>query len=467
MITYSTQFPVSELYTKDIFVNMVIRWNQGSKYDKFESLIWDGQSYQLCWQEGGKRLAVHDFEELGVIASRLKKEDEHGLWRTDFVLNYGKRYLTVRVTQDTTEFTTDFYPSYYPPFFVKKVIYEGYAGEDHGIPVANAPFAIGNRNIQFLKNIVAGEGDVSLPVVAVTRTSEGRMPLELGDLAFRLQGVAHVLEESEPNLFSQLTFCEEDDKKPGKIYLIFPNRNRRIKMMNLSGERAENPDLIITRIINEIYGYTNQVLRLDVDTWEGLQTENLHRQNAALLSGQKAMEEENEQLYEVFGEQLKKTEKNNEDLNKQVQQLLVENQALRMKLASLDKVPALYLGEERDFYTGEIREIILEILSEYQRNYLADTRRDHIIRDLIENNEYEQLPAKRREQIKKILKGYRTLTGSLKNALEEMGFEISDDGKHYKWAYYGDHRYVATVAKTSSDGRAGMNIASAIDNLML
>ncbi len=47
----------------------------------------------------------------------------------------------------------------------------------------------------------------------------------------------------------------------------------------------------------------------------------------------------------------------------------MENQALRMKLASLDKEPVLYLGEERDFYTGEIREIILEILSEYQRNY--------------------------------------------------------------------------------------------------
>ena len=273
------------------------------------------------------------------------------------------------------------------------------------------------------------------------------------------------LQKDSRYVIERLQF-NEDDQKPGKIYLIFPNKNMRVRTMNLSGEKADNPDLIISRIVNEIYGYTNQVMRLDVDTWEGIQNENLHQQNISLMSDQKVIEEENAELYEVFEEQLRKTEQSNEELNRQVQKLTAENQTLRMKLASLDKIPALYLGEERDFYTGEIREIILEILSEYQKNYRANTRRDHIIKDLIENNEYKKLPAKRREQIKKILKGYRTLTGSLKSELEALGFEISDDGKHYKWSYYGDHRYVETVSKTSSDGRAGMNMAAAIDNLM-
>ena len=466
MITYSTQFPVSESYQKDIFVNMVIRWNQGSKHDKFQTLEWDGKSYQLSWNETNKNLTISDFEDIGVITSRLTKGDEHGLWRTDFILNYKHQYLTVRVTLDTTEFTTDFYPSYYPPFFVKMLIYEGYAGNDNGLTVSQSTFVIHQENKHLLKDIVEKKLECILPVVVVTRTSTDELPLELKDLAFRLQGVAHVLEESEKELCSEC-FTKRMTKKPGKIYVIFPNKNMRIKTFNLTGEKAENPDRITTRIINEIYGYTNQIMRLDIDTWEGVVTENLHRQNLELLSDQKAIKEENEELYEVFEEQLKKTESNNEELNRQVQRLTVENQALRMKLASLDKEPALYLGEERDFYTGEIREIILEILNEYQKNYIADTRRDHIIHDLLENNDYEQLPAKRREHIKKILKGYRTLNGSLKNELEALGFVISNDGKHYKWTYYGDHRYVETVSKTCSDARAGMNIASSIDNLML
>lgn len=44
---------------------------------------------------------------------------------------------------------------------------------------------------------------------------------------------------------------------------------------------------------------------------------------------------------------------------------------------------------------------------------------------------------------------------------------ITDDGKHYKWTCFGDYRYSATMTKTSSDNRAGMNMTSLIDNLML
>jgi len=446
---------------------MVIRWNQGSRYDRFESIDWTEDPVQIEKQEGNRKLSVHDFEELEIVASRFEKIDEHGLWRTDFILNYYKRYLTIRVTFETTAFTTDFFPSYYPPFFVKKVIFEGYAGADHGIPVSNEPLAITKEIIGVAKKLASREYDFSLPVAIVTLTSEGNAPIATKDLAFKLQGVAHVIEEGESGLFSDIEFCKDCERKPGMIYLYFPNKNMRVKTMNLAGEKTNNPELVISRIVNEVYGYTNQIVRLDSDTWEGIRGENLHRQNAALVSDRKAMERENEELFGLFEEQLKRTEENNEFLNRQVQKLIAENQALRIKLASLDKVPVIYLGEERDFYTGEIREIILEILNEYQRNFFAGTRRDHIIRDLLENNEYDHIPAKRRERIKTILKGYRTLTGSLRNELEALGFEISEDGKHYKWSYYGDHRYVETVSKTSSDGRAGMNIASAIDNLVL
>ena len=76
-------------------------------------------------------------------------------------------------------------------------------------------------------------------------------------------------------------------------------------------------------------------------------------------------------------------------------------------------------------------------------------------------------PRNNQEQIKVALKGYKSLGGSLRRLLESMGFVITDDGKHYKWTYFGDHRYSATMAKTSSDNRAGMNMASLIDNLML
>ena len=35
-------------------------------------------------------------------------------------------------------------------------------------------------------------------------------------------------------------------------------------------------------------------------------------------------------------------------------------------------------------------------------------------------------------------KGYKTLTPPIRSALEEFGFRITDDSKHYKLVYRGD-----------------------------
>mgnify|MGYP001623924670 FL=1 len=318
-----------------------------------------------------------------------------------------------------------------------------------------------------IDDIVFGRASLALPIVFVSKKPEGDFPVDLSALAFKLQGVAHVIYEGnavELGTYASQLDCEG---KNGTAIIIYPNKNMKRKVINLSGVNNENPDQVMTRITNAVYEFSNQVMRLDIDTWEGIQNEKLHFQNGMLLSDRKILEEENAELYEVFEEQLSKTEEINQELNREIQRLTIENQALRMRLASRDKQPLIYMGEEADFYEGEIREIILEILEDYSRNVQKDTRRDHIVMDLLENNNFEHIPAKRREQIKVALKGYKSLGGSLRRLLESMGFVITDDGKHYKWTYFGDHRYSATMAKTSSDNRAGMNMASLIDNLML
>ncbi|RZM12858.1 hypothetical protein LDELB18P2_1869 [Lactobacillus delbrueckii] len=46
-----------------------------------------------------------------------------------------------------------------------------------------------------------------------------------------------------------------------------------------------------------------------------------------------------------------------------------------------------------------------------------------------------------------------------REALQDFGFRIEEDGKHYWMTYFGDDRYNTTVAKTPSDARVGKNIA--------
>jgi hypothetical protein len=195
--------------------------------------------------------------------------------------------------------------------------------------------------------------------------------------------------------------------------------------------------------------------------------EQLHLRNIELLKSKEIVEEENDYLYEEFGDQLKKMEKTNAKQNNEIQRLTAEVQGLRIKFSDRSQIPIIVAGEETDFYEGEIKEIILEILEEYKKSCHEGSRRQHVIEDIFQCNEYKHLPEKKREILKKVLKGYRSLNGSLKNELEALGIEITSDGKHYKWSYFGDNRYVVTAAKISSDARSGMNLSAIMEKLML
>ena len=57
------------------------------------------------------------------------------------------------------------------------------------------------------------------------------------------------------------------------------------------------------------------------------------------------------------------------------------------------------------------------------------------------------------------------VTGTSLHLIEPLGFEITEDGKHYKVSYYGDGRYQTVYAKTPSDGRSGKNNAQQTINM--
>jgi hypothetical protein len=71
-----------------------------------------------------------------------------------------------------------------------------------------------------------------------------------------------------------------------------------------------------------------------------------------------------------------------------------------------------------------------------------------------------------RERLKQTLRDSRGMEAKTRRGLEEMGFAISDEGKHYKLVFQGDDRYTFTLPKTGSDHRGGLNAASDIARLL-
>jgi hypothetical protein len=54
----------------------------------------------------------------------------------------------------------------------------------------------------------------------------------------------------------------------------------------------------------------------------------------------------------------------------------------------------------------------------------------------------------RDKKLKQALVGYTKMTPKVRGVLNDVGFSISEEGKHYKITYHGDPRYTYILPKT-------------------
>lgn len=187
----------------------------------------------------------------------------------------------------------------------------------------------------------------------------------------------------------------------------------------------------------------------------------------AAENAQRKAEDEVDNVYAAFDEDIKELQRQVDELSKANEALRCENLGLRNKMESVETVPILYLGVEDEFYPGEIKDMVLAALDDALRDIKGKSRRADVIRDIFKSNGYRDLSGERQQRVKNLLKGYDGMSKSLRQELINLGFEITEDGKHYKLTYYGDRRYWTTIAKTPSDHRDGKNAALTISRDML
>ncbi|NJP11694.1 MAG: hypothetical protein HC866_21325 [Leptolyngbyaceae cyanobacterium RU_5_1] len=154
-----------------------------------------------------------------------------------------------------------------------------------------------------------------------------------------------------------------------------------------------------------------------------------------------------------------------EDINDKLRR---ENHNLKSVKLPLEQDEVIVLKvTERDLYLREKREILIDVLKNSLRNIHENSRRQHIISDVISNNGSNSKREEIKTEIQNLFRDYRSMNSSTRNTLERMGFQIVSENNNYKIIFHGDSRYMIAFAKTPSDWRAGRNIASNICNLLL
>lgn len=203
----------------------------------------------------------------------------------------------------------------------------------------------------------------------------------------------------------------------------------------------------------------------------------LEQENYRLNQDRELLKQQSEKLYKDIEKEIDQETKELKERLRQLEELTYrltqENQELKIvKPVETKSIPEqdgliILKASERDFYPNERSEILLDVLKDSLRNVRDNSRRQHIIADIVSNNSFESRREKIKAELQELFRDYRDMSRSTRKALERMGFEIVSENNHYKLIFQKDNRYMVAFAKTTSDWRAGRNIVGHISNLLL
>ena len=476
MILFLTTLDIGEFVTQEDFIKLVLEWNAGSRYEEniVKGIEWCGER-TVRYGDSKLWLEFVEYAEREILAVRHEKITADGVvWDSDFVMNFGTHRLTIQLDRTYSEEALVMGAYFSTPHFITLLIEKGFLAKDRDLPVLRTPIAVTDVDLEMCKRAFTEDNGYRLPVVFVSRTAEDKFPLSITWLASRLKGAAHVLvEESAESCAEIRKFFKMGNEPFGAVRIYYPLgtvRHKKFRFRSATGNEDVRLEKVIRHVIQ--YGIAQRVERFC--TWNGVNGAVLNNQLDHQIAVRKnaeteklRAEAEKDEVYETFSEDLQALQERVAELMKANEALQYENQGLRAKYASSDAVPLLYFGDEEEFYEGEIRDMVLGVLDEALAATEKATRKGNILEDVLENNVYQHLSDERKQKVKALFKGYKSLTGAMRQELMALGFEITEAGKHYKLTYGGDARYMVTIAKTPSDNRSGINNAALISKKML
>lgn len=470
MLLFSTILKIDKLLTKDSFLNLVIEWNQGSphKDNVISDLNWNG-SYNQKFGDETISLEFKEYRNEEIIAVRyVKKLDDGIIWKTDYIMNFKDYKMSIMLDRSFTEDAIGVDPSFTTPLFIRLLIEKGYVVDDNDLPILMNPHLIGCENLSVLTAVINGTKFYDLPVVYVSKTFSNNIPIDVDKLAYALKGVAHIFVQGDlgTNTFIREQ-CDSTNEYNGAIGIYY--QSDVVKHKRFLNYEYFDPTITRQNIVKEIINFTNQQSIDPLYTWDGVLTSLLRDRFESQKSKRTKAERTKEETEELL-----------DSFSNDFDELTEENGRLRSSISDLESELAFYRdafnnktvydngflssGSEKEFFQDEKKEFILSVLSDSLASIKDNTRKKHIVQDIIQQNNSEDVLSKKREEVKRLLTDYSGLTGKLKQDLKQLGFTTSDEGKHYKLTYFDDNRYTITMGKTPSDGRAGKNNVSEINN---
>ncbi|MBX9269663.1 hypothetical protein [Chromobacterium violaceum] len=463
MISYSAEFPVSDQSSVREILNLACEWIAGSPHTKlnasdiFKILDDDEGSISLSGETVYSGYASVDNLEIGGL--RYVKLESDGIeWTTTIVATQtpSQHLISVQVGCESV-MALDSLPSSKKPYFIKQIFQKIGGGLDGDVPVLDRPIMLEAGEEAIAAGLILGHGQNALPIVYVSTKFDGSFSVDPNRLARWLSGSAHVVVEPSIDFSINLkSLTNSRNVYGGAVGVYWPGGARKIYFKKVGIESSPAFEQFISKDIRSVL--SNRRLKTYC-TWLYLK-ECVSRSRLERLKNSGSTEVDD--YVRAFDFELRAKQDRIEEAEIEISRLQMEIHRLQsVRMSEGDGV--LVLGGEQDLYPDEIRGLVVDSLKSYIPNTVADSRRRHILTDIVMANDCDFQFVEMKEQIKSIFKSYVSMDFKVKSTLAELGFQISDDGKHHKIIFFGDGRYTFSMSKTSSDVRAGKNFASDVN----
>ncbi len=464
---FSTEFPIDPAKSVSDVVRLACDWVSGSPHSKIlksdlDELPSDAEKTVSAASEQ-VTTAIANGQDTDIGGLRYLRTEGGLEWTTAIVaLKTKERHLlSIQVSCEALN-TAVRLPPPKKPYFIRQALSRLGGGMDGEIPVTDRPFRLAENEAGIAAALISGLAKNKLPIVYVSAGFDGSLLVNPEELAQYVSGMAHVVvEPSRPFSYQVKTLTNSRNAFGGTVGVYWPESDARKSYFidaTMPNQRA-----IQLEIAKDIrLALANRRLR-STCTWAHLK-ETISRKRFELLrsQGSTALQE----YIDAFDAEQAAKDGKLIEAEQEISRLHAEIR--RLASASHSSAEGLIApGKEQDLYAEEIRDIIISALQESLRMARENSRRQHVLVDLLASNQPSRNGAKLEDEIKSLFKTYRDMDAPTRSALLRLGFDISEDGKHYKVIFQGDGRYTFTLPKTSSDHRAGKNIASDITNALL
>lgn len=466
MLSFSTEFPVPDTVSNQDFSAAVTKWILGSRFTQFKIETLDGLGVGESWDSVEENETIESWSESTAdscsVAVLYRKSDEDFVWITTIVFcaQPSSTWISIRVECEPLHPTAKV-PNAKKPVLVRTLLNSLGAGADGDLLVVETPVVFASSEIELAKSCIVGTTNSYLPIVYISAPFGGQYLVDPNELASLLFGMAHVV--VEPNrIFSTSVMGEVQRKNVygGTIGLYWPEGGGRRSFFVRAGQTS--PEEIKLAIFDEIrLSLINRrpLVRCTLAAVKELQSRRLINNLKDAGSAEVAS------YIEAFENELGAKSSALSAAESEISRLKAEIRRYEAQDRSETGL-LLNTGGETDFYEDEILDTVRDALLGSIARVTADGRRQHLLQSIVEANPISAERARYRDKIKSLLRDYHNMDARTKKDLEEIGFSISDSGKHFKLIYQDDSRYTFTLAKSGSDYRGGLNAAGDLCRLL-